>query len=74
MNTEDSVIYEGRQTALHTAGKCQLVIQLGQVVQVNGASHRLASRNLLVSVQLHRLLSEKVKRLGLVRCVQAVTP
>jgi hypothetical protein len=57
MDTEDSVIYESRQTALHTAGQRHPVIQLGLIVQVDDdcdKTHRAASRNLLVVRQLHR--------------------
>jgi len=62
VDTEDSVIYEGRQTASHTAEHCQRVIQLDLVVQVDGDSnetHRPASCNLPVSRQLHRLYLAK---------------
>ncbi len=80
MDTENSIIYESGQTALHTAGQRHPVIQLGLIVQVDNDCDKIpraASRNASVQMAAQTILS-KVKQLVFAwpqpcRCMQAVT-
>ena len=77
MDTENSIIYESGQTALHTGGQCHPVIQLGLIVQVDNdcdKTPRAASRNANVQMAAQTILKQLVFAWPQpCRCMLAVT-